>query len=105
MTERWHGTTGGYCTHRCRCAECRAAQARWSAAYRVRRRARGVCVQAETAESALSTLRVEVEGRLLQWASEIEACLPDGVHAGINSTLQEMRVEADRLAALTQEPT
>lgn len=35
MSERWHGTRGGYSNHRCRCTECReahrVAMAAWKA--------------------------------------------------------------------------
>lgn len=31
MNETWHGTSGGYTNHKCRCDECRAA---WAAAFK-----------------------------------------------------------------------
>lgn len=44
MSERWHGTLGGYNNHRCRCTQCRSV---FAAYHRERRRglvANGLCV-------------------------------------------------------------
>lgn len=36
MTERWHGTLGGYTNHRCRCEKCRSANTARMREYRER---------------------------------------------------------------------
>ncbi len=40
-----------------------------------------------------------LQEKLLAWAQEVEDCA-EGAHAGINSAIQEMRAEADELAAI-----
>lgn len=38
MKEKWHGTTGGYTNHRCRCDECRLAWNKYCQNRRMRRK-------------------------------------------------------------------
>lgn len=46
---RWHGTTGGYTNHWCRCSRCRAAMSEYNAAARERRKLPQAAVLTESA--------------------------------------------------------
>lgn len=73
----YHGSAGGYSNHRCRCAECRAAWAKWKKDYDRRRIANGDYRDSKgwilnrplraTATRAMCDRIQELEARLAQY--------------------------------------
>jgi len=67
-TEPWHGTSGGYGNHKCRCAECRAAWAASVAVSQERRSKRPVPEHVHGTQNGYGNYKCRCAPCTAEWA-------------------------------------